>query len=87
MQHQTMILGDGSVIIPIHFTIMDGTVEHIACAPRLRHLHSHNNKPAWQRTTDARVVTCPVCKETEEFKVAVAESTPLPRQTFKLVPA
>ena len=74
-----MVMPDGSSIIPIHFAIMVNG-ERVACTPGLVNLHSHDSKPAWQRTQDPRIVNCPLCKKTWEWQEAIANAAELPRK-------
>jgi hypothetical protein len=79
-----MILDDGTVIIPTHFSVVTDR-ERVACVPELRYLHTHENKPAWQRSADPRVVSCPMCMATKEYNDAITTAAELPRPRYKMV--
>jgi hypothetical protein len=67
-----MVQEDGTPIALVHWTYQDGHWR-VACAP---HVHPDGN---WQRTNDARAVSCPMCKLTDGFKEALAREPAIPR--------
>lgn len=51
-----------------------GDTWKIACAPGTTMLNATENRPfPYQRSDDVRAVTCPLCKDTDEFKRAKNE--------------
>lgn len=81
-----MILADGSTLHLVHFCYQapEGThaskgrpltdsrpVWRIACTPHLTELHATGGRDhPWRRTEDPRAVSCPLCKETEQYQQA-----------------
>lgn len=48
------------------------TLQHrIACMPNMTEFHQTPYHPAYQRTTDARAVSCPQCKKTAFYLDAI----------------
>lgn len=79
MRQQIQVLEDGSVINPIHYSILVEGEERIACVPRLEHLYAYQSNPVWMRTGDPRVVTCMLCKGTVEWQELMAKTQLLER--------
>ena len=50
----------------IHFVFQDAP-ERIACCPNMTEFHSTVYHPNYQRSNDARAVTCPMCKKTDAY--------------------
>jgi hypothetical protein len=68
MTHQVMILANGNAVLPVHFVVRK--TGRIACTPTKFPLHHEpGREETWQRTDDPRAVSCPLCEETEEYKV------------------
>lgn len=57
----------GQTITLIHY-VYQVDPERIACMPNMIEFHSTPYHPNYQRTNDARAVTCPACKRTEAYK-------------------
>ena len=86
---QEALLPDGSRVTLIHFVYrlprgpFGGTAVadaaggqrwSVACVPNLLELHAANMRPTpWQRTDDPRAVTCPECKKSEAYRLALAQ--------------
>ena len=69
MDDQVMILEDGSRINLVHFTCKDAGRWIIACSPSLLSQSAIDGRAMpWRRSDDARAVTCPLCKQTPEWK-------------------
>ena len=69
-----MILSDGTEIIPIHLVYpdeVDDRLMRIACIPGFDFVRGVAFP--WLRSDDPRAVNCPLCKETSEYKVGIAE--------------
>lgn len=67
MDGQTMIFGDGSQKAVIHYSVKTDR-ERIACLPNEVLPQQKDRVFSIRRTDEPRAVTCPVCRETEEFK-------------------
>lgn len=75
MNYQTMILEDGSELNLVHFQYVIDGVWHIACTPGLTIMHAHERRGyPWIRSEDPRACNCPMCKATEQFKIASAQN-------------
>ncbi len=85
MLNQTMILEDGSTLILVHFVYQSprGTTQSegepltpektwkVACAPNMVEIAAQTTRSfPYQRTDDARAVSCPACQKTKEFRQA-----------------
>ncbi len=81
--HQTMTTEDGRQLILVHFiylsprgttlvqgqSLTDEMTWKVACAPNLVELPALASREfPYARTDDPRVVTCPTCKASEQFK-------------------
>ena len=74
MTPPTMILEDGSEIVLQHFLVpAEGRSKaHLACLPGLTDFASGQFRGMpWIRTDEPRSVSCPMCKETQEYKAAL----------------
>ncbi len=94
--NQEMVLPDGTLILLIHYLFRTpaGTTSlegeplvqgpetcKIACSPNLLEMCADANRPwPWRRTDDPRAATCPLCKETPQYKKAMALLKPLERK-------
>ncbi len=70
------LLATGGTITLIHFvhptlSRSDEQQWRIACMPNMTEFHSTPYHPNYQRTDDARAVTCPACKKAPVFKTAM----------------
>ena len=82
MTPQTMIVEDGSRITVHHFAVPvapEGLAVaserqyRIACAPRMADLTAAGRLCPPMRTDDPRVVNCPLCQISNEYKAAMEE--------------
>lgn len=74
---QEMILADGTAVVLIHLVTLEGGREVMACAPRLRELHTANYRTQpWQRTGEPGAVTCPLCKVSDAYRRATSPPPP-----------
>ena len=70
-EYQTMsqITPSGTSFTLIHF-VFQTDPERIACMPNMTEFHQTPHHPNYQRSNDARAVTCPGCKKTDAYKTA-----------------
>ncbi len=59
----------GQTITLIHF-VHRVDPERIACMPNMTEFHSTPYHPNYQRTNETRAVTCPACRQSEQYKQA-----------------
>jgi hypothetical protein len=90
MTPQTMVLEDGSRITAVHLSIMvpveeadaiiaGAVVERIACAPRMPDLSAAGKMAPVVRTDDPRIVSCPLCKMSKQYALALERIRTAPR--------
>lgn len=70
------VTATGGTVTLVHFLYdlsADGTAHQwrIACMPNMVEFHSTPYHPNYQRTDEARAVSCPACRRTAEYKRAV----------------
>lgn len=79
MQNPTLLLPDGHEIVPIHFLCyprtQDGRRElRIACQPNLKEFTTTPDRMVvCHRTKSVKSVTCPVCLDSAEWRLAESE--------------
>ena len=57
----------GRSVTIIHY-VFQVDPERIACMPNMNEFHATGYHPNYQRTNEARAVTCPACKKTDLYK-------------------
>ncbi len=72
MHPNTMIRADGNLILLVHLLVEQVADEPIiACVPNLRRMTATEQRAVpWQRSTDHRAVTCPLCQVTAAYLTA-----------------
>lgn len=60
----------GQQVTLIHY-VFQTDPERIACMPNMTEFHLTPYHPNYQRSNDARAVTCPGCKKTSTYTEAI----------------
>lgn len=70
----------GTQLTVIHFATKIGNDTRIACMPNMKEFGETQYHPVCMHSDDPRAVSCPACKKTDAYKMAVGA---IDRHTIK----